>query len=342
MVKHFQLFMASCLWVGLYWLWPSLTQEFVYGALSLQGSIADALNFFLYDTVKILLLLILMVYVLAWLRASLNTEYVRRKLMGISPWLGYCLASLFGAITPFCSCSSIPLFLGFTASGIPLGFTLAFLITSPLINEVAIVILWGLLGPSLTLTYIAIGLILGILGGFFVDTIKADRWLHPEVKNLRDAKSFSAPVTSTEKLTFEDRHRFAQNETQTILRRVTPWVVMGVGVGAVIHGFIPQEWITYYLGKNNFWAVPTAVAFGIPLYTNVTGVIPVMESLLTKGLPLGTTLAFCMSTVAASLPEFIMLKQVMTYRLLALFFGYLLVIFTLMGWGVNFFESFLS
>ena len=341
-MKPFQLFMASCLWVGLYWLWPSLTQEFVYGALSLQGPIADALNFFLYDTVKIILLLVLMVYVLAWLRASLNTEYVRRKLMGISPWLGYCLASLFGAITPFCSCSSIPLFLGFTASGIPLGFTLAFLITSPLINEVAIVILWGLLGPSLTLTYIAIGLIAGILGGCFVDTIKADRWLHPEVKNLRDAKSFSAPVTSTEKLTFEDRHRFAQNETQTILRRVTPWVVMGVGVGAVIHGFIPQEWITYYLGKNNFWAVPTAVAFGIPLYTNVTGVIPVMESLLTKGLPLGTTLAFCMSTVAASLPEFIMLKQVMTYRLLALFFGYLLVIFTLMGWGVNFFESFLS
>lgn len=144
-MKQFQLFMASCLWVGLYWLWPSLTQEFVYGAFSLQGPIADALNFFLYDTVKIILLLVLMVYVLAWLRASLNTEYVRRKLMGISPWLGYCLASLFGAITPFCSCSSIPLFLGFTASGIPLGFTLAFLITSPLINEVAIVILWGLL-----------------------------------------------------------------------------------------------------------------------------------------------------------------------------------------------------
>lgn len=334
--------MASCLWVGLYWLWPSLTQEFVYGTLSLQGPIADALNFFLYDTVKIILLLVLMVYVLAWIRASLNTEYVRQKLTGISPWLGYCLASLFGAITPFCSCSSIPLFLGFTASGIPLGFTLAFLITSPLINEVAIVILWGLLGSSLTLTYIAIGLIAGILGGFFVDTIKADRWLYPEVKNLRDAKSFSSPVTCTEKLTFEDRHRFAQNETQTILRRVTPWVVMGVGVGAVIHGFIPQEWMTHYLGKNNFWAVPTAVAFGIPLYTNVTGVIPVMESLLTKGLPLGTTLAFCMSTVAASLPEFIMLKQVMTYRLLALFFGYLLVIFTLMGWGVNFFESFLS
>ena len=332
--------MASCLWVGLYWLWPSLTQEFVYGTLSLQGPIADALNFFIYDTVKIILLLVLMVYVLGWLRASLNTEYVRLKLMGVSPWLGYCLASLFGSITPFCSCSSIPLFLGFTASGIPLGFTLAFLITSPLINEVAIVILWGLLGPSLTLTYIAIGLIAGILGGFFVDTIKADRWLHPEVKNLRDAKSFSAPVTSTEKLTFEDRHRFAQNETQTILRRVTPWVVMGVGVGAVIHGFIPQEWMTHYFDKNNFWAVPTAVAFGIPLYTNVTGVIPVMESLLTKGLPLGTTLAFCMSTVAASLPEFIMLKQVMTHRLLVLFFGYLLVIFTLMGWGVNFFESF--
>ena len=340
MVKQFQLFMASCLWVGLYWLWPSLTQEFVYGALSLQGPIADALNFFLYDTVKIILLLILMVYVLAWLRASLNTEYVRRKLMGISPWLGYFLASLFGAITPFCSCSSIPLFLGFTASGIPLGFTLAFLITSPLINEVAIVMLWSLLGPTLTLIYIAIGLIAGILGGFFVDTIKADRWLHPMVKNLRQQKAFSAPVTCAEKLTFEDRHRFAISETKAILKRVSPWVVMGVAVGAVIHGFIPQEWITDYLGKNDFWTVPVAVAFGIPLYTNVTGVIPVMESLLTKGLPLGTTLAFCMSTVAASLPEFIMLKQVMTHRLLVLFFGYLLVIFTLIGWWLNFFESF--
>lgn len=341
-MKIFKLILISFLWTILYWLWPSLTEKLVYGTLKLQGQVANALNFFLYDTVKILLLLILMVYVLAWLRASLNTEYVRQKLTGVSPWIGYGLASLFGAVTPFCSCSSIPLFLGFTASGIPLGLTLAFLITSPLINEVAIVILWGLLGPTLTFIYIAIGLIAGILGGFFVDVIKADRWLHPMVKNLREENAFSAPTVQTEKLTFEDRNRFALNETQAILKRVTPWVVIGVGVGALIHGFIPQEWITDYLGKNNFWTVPAAVALGIPLYTNVTGVIPVMESLLTKGLPLGTTLAFCMSTVAASLPEFIMLKQVMTHRLLALFFGYLLVIFTLIGWGLNFFESFLN
>jgi len=312
----------------------------VYDGLQLERGtkLADALHFFIEDTSKIFVLLLVMIYVIALLRASLKIEKVRDFLAGKHRGVGYVLGSAFGAITPFCSCSSIPVFLGFTSAGIPVGITMAFLITSPLINEVAVLLLVSLLGWQCTLVYIAVGMSVGILGGLFLDALHAERWLQPfAAKALQKAQSGEAvtAAAATRALTLRERHDFAKTETWDIVGRVWKWVIIGVGLGAALHGFIPDGWLESHLGDGQWWSVPAAVLLGIPLYSNATGVIPVMESLLVKGLPVGTTLAFCMSTVAASFPEFILLKQVMQWRLLATVFLMLLMAFTLIGWIFN-------
>lgn len=300
--------------------------------------LGDALEFFFYDTAKILLLLVFMVYVIAWLRAGMHTERVRDYLRGKGRGIGYILGAGFGAVTPFCSCSSIPLFVGFTAARIPLGSTMAFLITSPLINEIAVVLLWGLLGWKFTLIYVIVGMTAGIVGGIIMDALHAERWLQPFLLNAMRTPCPQVAATrpgERPKTGLMERHTFAWAETGAIFRKVWLWVVIGVGLGAALHGFVPQDWFADNLGAGQWWSVPLAVLVGIPLYTNVTGIIPIMESLLLKGLPVGTTLAFCMSAVAASLPEVLMLKQVMRWKLLAVFLGMLLVIFTLAGWFFN-------
>ena len=301
--------------------------------------LAGAADFFVADTAKIFLLLFLMVYVLAWLRAGLSVERVRGILLRFGRLPGYILGSVFGAVTPFCSCSSIPLFLGFTSAGIPLGITMAFLITSPLINEVAVVVLWGLLGWKLTLVYIAAGLTAGIAGGMVIDAFGAHRWLQPAVLEAIAAAEGTAAAATGHRLSSRDRHLFAQSEVRAIVGRIWKWVIAGVALGALLHGFVPQDWFERVM-TGAWWNVPVAVLAGMPLYTNVTGIVPVMEGLLSKGLALGTTLAFAMSTVGASFPEFVMLRQVMTLRLTALFFAWLVVCFTLIGWTLNFFETF--
>lgn len=310
-----------------------------------ESNIASAVEFFLYDTVKILLLLVALIYVIAWLRATLNVEKVRDYLTGKGRGLGYFLGAMFGAVTPFCSCSSIPLFLGFTTARIPFGVTMSFLITSPLINEIAIVLLWGLLGWKFTVVYVLVGLTAGIIGGFFMDSIRAERWLQPfiiESMNNLPVHSAESSNTSTEKLSLRERHLFAYSEMTSIFRRVWHWVIVGVGIGALLHGFVPDNWFAENLGAGQWWSVPIAVLVAIPLYSNVTGIVPVMESLLVKGMPIGTTMAFCMSAVAASIPEFIMLRQIMTAKLQAVFIAYLWVIFTCVGWLFNILEPFIT
>ncbi len=312
----------------------------VFDLLSIpaESKLGDALHFFVEDTTKIFALLFVMIYFIAILRASLKVEVVRDYLATKPRFVGYFLGAFFGAITPFCSCSSIPIFLGFTSAAIPLGITMTFLITSPLINEVAVLLLLSILGWKLTLLYVLVGLGIGIVGGMFLDLIGAERWLKPFVaKAYREAKTSKTTATATEskKLSLSERHEFAKTETREIFGKVWIWVFVGVGLGAALHGFVPDGWLESHLGDGQWWSVPVAVALGIPLYSNATGVIPVMESLLGKGLPLGTTLAFCMSTVAASFPEFILLKQVMEWRLLAILFVQLLVSFTLAGWALN-------
>jgi uncharacterized protein len=313
--------------------------------LSPDSKLGDALHFFIEDVSKIYVLLIVMIYVIALIRASLNIEGVRDYLAGKNRGIGYVMGSAFGAITPFCSCSSIPIFLGFTSAGIPVGITMAFLITSPLINEVAVLLLMSLLGWKFTILYVLIGMSVGILGGLFLDTIKAERWLQSfAAEALQCAQTSSGTADSSQdnvKLTLHDRHEFAISESKEIFARVWLWVIIGVGLGAALHGFVPEGWITANLGEGQWWSVPAAVLLGIPLYSNATGVIPVMESLITNGLPVGTALAFCMSTVAASFPEFILLKQVMQWKLLAILFVMLLIAFTLVGWIFNAFIPFL-
>ncbi|WP_285163392.1 permease [Shewanella goraebulensis] len=332
--------------------WFSIFADwFVYDilALSNQTQLGQAVHFFVEDTTKIFALLIVMIYAIGWLRASLDVERVRGYLAGKPKVVGYGLGAGFGAITPFCSCSSIPVFLGFTSAGIPIGITMAFLLTSPLINEVAILLLFSLLGFKVTLIYAVTGIAIGVLGGALLDLLKAERWLQPlaakayamgQVASEQQADGNTAAARNANpekdrKVTWQQRHQFAKSETNEIFGRVWKWVIIGVSLGAALHGFVPAGWLEANLGDGQWWSVPAAVMMGIPLYANATGVIPVLESLLIQGVPLGTTLAFCMSTVAASFPEFIMLKQVMQWRLLALIFSILLLSFTLMGWVLN-------
>lgn len=314
--------------------------------LSPETKLGDAVHFFVEDVSKIYVLLVAMIYLIALLRASLNVERVRDYLATKHRGVGYFLGSGFGAITPFCSCSSIPVFLGFTSAGIPVGITMSFLLTSPLINEVAVLLLMSLLGWKFTVLYVLIGMAVGILGGIFLDLIKAERWLQSfAAKALERGKQKTIAVETqggaAPAMSLFERHTFAKDETFEIFGRVWKWVIIGVGLGAALHGFVPDGWIESHLGDGQWWSVPAAVLLGIPLYSNATGVIPVMESLIVNGLPVGTTLAFCMSTVAASFPEFILLKQVMQWRLLIIVFVMLLVAFTLVGWIFNAFTPFL-
>ena len=295
----------------------------------------EALHFFIEDVSKIYVLLALMIYVISVARAGLDTEKIRLFLQGKARWAGYLIAAVFGAITPFCSCSSIPLFLGFTAAKIPLGITMSFLITSPMINEAAVVILGASMGWQFTLLYVVTGLTAGIIGGWFMDVIKADRYLTPLGEKAKTLDFKPGDSINSGKITWKERHEFALSELSEIWRRVWIWVLGGVGLAAAIHGFVPEDFLVSLVGDKQWWSVPLAVLVGIPLYSNATGVIPVIESLMSKGLPVGTALAFMMSTVAASLPEFILLKQVMKPQLLGIFFVLLLVMFTLAGWIFN-------
>ena len=322
-------------------LFSDLASWLTFGVMGLDPNtkLADAIHFFIEDTTKIFALLLLMIYGIALVRASLNVERVRDYLAGKNRFVGYFMGSGFGAVTPFCSCSSIPVFLGFTSAGIPVGITMAFLITSPLINEVAVLLLVSLLGWKFTVIYVLVGMSVGILAGAFLDTIRAERWLQSfAAKALEQGQAQASQDNSegmTSSMTLTERHQFAKGETLEIFGRVWKWVIIGVGLGAALHGFVPDGWIEAHLGDGQWWSVPAAVLIGIPLYSNATGVIPIMESLITNGLPIGTTLAFCMATVAASFPEFILLKQVMQWRLLAIVFAILLIAFTLIGWIFN-------
>lgn len=331
--------LAALWWLGYSYILPA-SHWLLFGLLDFapDSPIGLSLEFFIYDTVKILMLLVALIYAIAWVRASLNVERVRDYLAGKRRGLGYFLGAMFGSVTPFCSCSSIPLFLGFTTARIPIGITMSFLITSPLINEIAVVLLWGLLGWKFTVLYVAVGLTAGILGGWFMDSIRAERWLQPfilEAMNSAPAHQYINESGEVRKLTVRQRHDFAFSETAAIFKRVWKWVFIGVGIGAGLHGFVPENWFAENLGAGEWWTVPAAVFVGIPLYSNVTGIIPIMESLLIKGLPIGTTMAFCMSAVAASIPEVILLRQIMTFKLQAAFIGYLWVILTLVGWLFN-------
>jgi len=293
--------------------------------------IGAAVQFFVMDVAKIFVLLVLVIYVMGLLRALLSPERVRAFVRNRPDWQARGMAVTLGAVTPFCSCSSVPLFIGFVEAGIPLGVTFSFLIASPMINEVAAVILVGILGWKLAALYVAAGLLVAWLGGIAMQAFHPERWVEDYVWKIRmgDA-AMSAPDRS-----LLGRHRYALGEVKEIVGRIWRWVLLGIGVGALFHGFVPAEWVTAHLGGEHWYTVPAAVVLGVPLYSNATGIIPVAEAMLGKGVAVGTTLALMMSVAALSLPEMLILRKVIRWPALALFAGVLAVAFTLVGWGFN-------
>ena len=300
--------------------------------LSPDSHIGQAVQFFVMDITKIFVLLVVIIYVMGLLRAMLSPERVREYVRGKPRWLARTLAILLGAVTPFCSCSSVPLFIGFVEAGIPLGVTFSFLIASPMINEVAAVILVGILGWELAALYIGAGLTVAYVGGAVMERFKPERWVEDYVWKIQMGEmKMAKPDTS-----LAGRHRYAWGEVREIIRRIGKWIVIGVAIGALFHGFVPEAWVVEHLGgRDNWLAVPGAVLLGVPLYSNATGVIPIAEAMLGKGVAIGTTLAFMMSIAALSLPEMLILRKVIRWPALALYASVLAIAFTLVGWVFN-------
>ncbi|KAA6182225.1 permease [Thiohalocapsa marina] len=299
--------------------------------LSPDSATGSALQFFVMDVAKIFALLVIVIYLMGLLRAMVSPERVREFVRGRPDWQARGMAVGLGAVTPFCSCSSVPLFIGFVEAGIPLGVTFSFLIASPMINEVAAVLLIGILGWKLALLYIAAGLVVAWFGGIIMQRFKPERWVEDYVWKIQMGQAAAQrPDTS-----LRGRHRFAVAEVKEILRRIWKWVFIGIGTGALFHGFVPTQWVVDNLGDGQWLAVPGAVLVGIPLYSNATGVIPVAEAMLGKGVAVGTVLALMMSIAALSVPEMLILRKVIRWQALALFAGVLGVSFVLVGWTFN-------
>lgn len=310
-----------------------LADTATYSLLTLErgSKLADAVHFFVEDTTKIFVLLVLIVFVMGLFRTLLSPERVRGYIEGRSRGAGYVLAVILGAVTPFCSCSSVPLFIGFLEGGIPLGVTMSFLITSPLVNEVAVVILGSVIGWKLTAIYVGTGMAIGLLGGILIDRLHMERHVEDYVWNIRLGRL----ALMEESPSLADRVRYAWGEVRDIVGRIWLYVLAGIGVGAALHGYVPEELFARYAAADNPFAVPVAVLMGLPLYSNATGVIPVAEALLAKGVPFGTVIAFMMSVVAISPPEFIMLRKVLKPPMLLFFGGFLALAFVLVGYLLN-------
>ena len=294
-------------------------------------NIASSLNFFLYDVPKIYFLLAVIVFVVAVVRTFLPPEKIRALLSHKHEFTGNILAACLGIFTPFCTCSAIPLFIGMLESGVPLGVTMSFLVASPTINEVALIMLWGLFGWRIALIYIISGLLIATISGFVIGRLKMERYVEDFVFKVKPM-----PEGAEEKLTWKDRLSYAAEYVREIFSQVWLYVMLGVGIGAFIHGYVPIEFVTKYAGNGNPFAVIIAVFIGVPLYSNAAGTIPIVQALMEKGLALGTTLAFMMAVTSLSLPEFIILRKVLKLRLLLTYFGTVATGIILIGYFFNF------
>lgn len=296
----------------------------------------SAVNFFFYDSIKIMLLLFLISAVMGVVNAYFPVDKLRRylttrKLYGLQ----YLLASLFGALTPFCSCSSIPLFIGFVKGGIPLGVTFAFLITSPLVNEVAVAMFLGSFGVRATVVYVVSGILLGTVGGWVLGRFRLERFLSPWVQQLQACSEEQSTAWEGAHTSFARRWPVILRDAWGIVRSVSVYVLIGIGVGAAMHGYVPEGFFERYMGRGNGWAVPLAVLCAVPMYANAAGIVPVVQVFVAKGIPLGTAIAFMMGVVGLSLPEAAMLKKVMTWRLIGIFFGVVTLFIILSGYLFN-------
>ena len=304
----------------------------VYELLGMtQGTrLSGALEFFIYDTIKIFLLLSVIIFAVSVVRSYFPPERTTRILSHKREFIGNMLAALLGIVTPFCSCSAVPLFIGFVEAGVPLGVTFSFLISSPMVNEVAVVLLWGLFGWKIALIYMGTGLLVAILAGMIIGELKLEKWVEEYVYKI---KSISAAFEMA-KQTFKDRLVYARENTTDILKKVWAYVIVAIGIGGFIHGYVPEDFLVQYAGPQNPFGVPVAVALGVPLYSNAAGVIPIVYALMEKGMSMGTVLAFMMAVTALSFPEMIILRKVLKIKLLAVFVGIMTV--TIIGVGYLF------
>lgn len=290
---------------------------FTYSLLGLeQGSrLGSAVQFFVYDTPKVMMLLTLIVFVVGMIRSFFTQARTRKYLAGKRETSGNVMAATLGIVTPFCSCSAVPLFIGFVQAGVPLGVTFSFLIAAPMVNEIALVLLYGLLGWQVAAIYLGSGLFIAIMAGWVIGRLKLESWIEDWVQELRIGEA----IVFEEKLGWQDRLEHGRQAVRDIVGKVWPYVIAGIGVGAAIHGFVPEDFMASIMGRDAWWSVPAAVVVGIPMYSNAAGIVPVVEALLGKGAALGTVLAFMMSVIALSLPEMIILRKVLKPPLIAVF-----------------------
>ena len=319
-------------------------QEFadwlIYAAFQIEekSRLGEALNFFVYDTIKILILLFVIVFLMGIVNAYFPVEKLKaflhkKKLYGLEHFF----ASLFGAVTPFCSCSSVPLFIGFVKGGIPLGVTFSFLITSPLVNEIAIAMFLGMFGLKATLIYAGSGILLGTVGGWILGKFDLEPLLSKWVqKVLKDAEERDTGYEG-DKVTLKDRLPEISRDAWGIVQSVLVYVIAGIGIGAAMHGYVPENFFAEHLGSGEWWTVPIAVVLAVPMYANAAAIVPVIEVFVAKGVPLGTAIAFMMATVGLSIPEGTLLKKVMSWNLIGIFFGVVTLFIIFSGYLFNFF-----
>lgn len=310
---------AAAIWFLLYW----HLADFADVVLSLTGlqrstHLGEAVHFFFYDTPKVFLLLIGVVFLIGIVQTFFSPERTRALLAGKRLGVGNTLAAMLGIVTPFCSCSAVPLFIGFVSAGVPLGVTFSFLIAAPMVNEIALALLLGLFGWKVAALYLGLGLAVAIVAGIVIGRLNMERYLEGWVRDIQAGNA--APIAGVQRR-WEDRFTAGWHHVKEIVGKVWPYILIGIAVGALIHGFVPEDFMASIMGREAWWSVPAAVVLGIPMYTNAAGIIPVVEALIGKGAALGTTLAFMMSVIALSLPEMLILRKVLTLPLIATFIG---------------------
>jgi len=294
-----------------------LADWFTFNILKLSPKTlaGEAVDFFVFDTIKVFLLLIVIIFTVSFIRTYLPPEKIRGILSHKNKYVGHVLAALFGIITPFCSCSAVPLFLGFVEAGVPLGVTFSFLVSSPMINEVALVLLLGMFGWKIAAIYVVSGLMIAIFSGLAIGFFDVEHLLADFINKNR----VQANIAPLMEMNTAERREFAWDYTKDIIKKVWPYILIGIGLGAWIHGYVPMDFLSRYAGAGKWYAVPLATIIGIPLYSNAAGIIPLVSALTEKGVSMGTTLAFMMAVTALSLPEFMILKKVMKTRLIVIF-----------------------
>jgi len=325
---------AVILWVLIYINLTTITDFIVYDLIKLEKGthLSSSIHFFIYEVPKVLLLLTIVVFVVGIVRSWFSPERTRKLLGGKKQFFGNIMASLLGVVTPFCSCSAIPLFLGFIESGVPLGVTFSFLIAAPMVNEVAVVLLFGLFGWKTALIYVTTGLFIAIFAGFIIGKLGLEKYVESWVYQI---KTTTGDVEE-EKISFAERIDKGIEAVREIVAKVWVYVVIGIAVGAGIHGYVPEDFMASFMGKSAWWSVPLSVLIGIPMYSNAAGIIPIVQALLEKGASLGTVLAFMMSVIALSLPEMIILKKVLKIQLILTFVGVVGTGIMLTGFLFNF------